>query len=199
MSHEPTALGQQSLPLAERWRTGERTSLYTSRWVSLDLVDVTPPHGEPYRHHVVSIPPAVAVVVLHPDKGVLLLYRHRFITDTAGFEVPAGGVDPGESIEAAAVREVLEETGWEVGQVQHFYSGNASDGASDQRFHYVLAHARRYAGDPQDAYESSSRQWCPADRIPELIRTGQVPGCLSSVALLYALQFGLLERTAARG
>ncbi len=48
-----------------------------------------------------------------PARGVLLLWRHRFITDTWGWEIPAGGIDPGETPPDAAARETLEETGWE--------------------------------------------------------------------------------------
>ena len=40
-----------------------------------------------------------------------MLWRHRFITDSWGWEIPAGGVDAGETPEDAAAREVLEETG----------------------------------------------------------------------------------------
>ena len=46
---------------------------------------------------------AAAAVVRDPERGVLLIYRHRFITDSWGWEVPAGGVDPGETPEQAAV------------------------------------------------------------------------------------------------
>ena len=37
-----------------------------------------------------------------PDRGVLLLWRHRFITDTWGWEIPAGRVEAGETPEEAA-------------------------------------------------------------------------------------------------
>ncbi|KUL25743.1 hypothetical protein ADL12_34100 [Streptomyces regalis] len=179
----------------DRWQTGTSTNVYSSRWVSLDLVDVMPPNGRQYQHHVIAVPPAVAVVLVHPKHGVLLLHRHRFITDTVGFEVPAGGIDPGETVEEAAAREVLEETGWKVTTTRHFYTGNASDGVSTQQFHFVLARAAEYVGEPVDAHESSTRQWFPPSGLAELLRTGQVPGCLSSVALLYALQFDLLGGT----
>ena len=43
---------------------------------------------------------------------MLLLWRHRFITDTWGWEIPAGRVEAGEALEDAARREAIEETGW---------------------------------------------------------------------------------------
>lgn len=77
---------------------GERT-LYDSSWIRLALVDVEIPDGERFEHHVVRMPAPAAGVVVHDERGVLLLWRHRFVTDTWGWEVPAGRVDPGESVE----------------------------------------------------------------------------------------------------
>lgn len=44
------------------------------------------------------------------DRVELLVFNHRDDAD-AGTQVPAGGIDPGESYADAAVREVREETG----------------------------------------------------------------------------------------
>ena len=32
------------------------------------------------------------------DGKALLLWRHRFITDTWGWEIPIGGIEPGEAV-----------------------------------------------------------------------------------------------------
>src|ERR1044072_7891254 len=78
--------GPASLPPVREWPVVGRRSVYNSRWVSLDLVAVEPPGAPAYEHHVVDVPyDAVGVVAHHSELGVLLLYRHRFITDTSGF------------------------------------------------------------------------------------------------------------------
>jgi 8-oxo-dGTP pyrophosphatase MutT (NUDIX family) len=181
-----------TIPNPERWQVLSRRKIYASPWASLDLVHVVPPGSTPYEHHVVTVPDAVGVVLGHPDKGVLLLHRHRFITDTIGFEIPAGGIGDGETIEQAGAREVLEETGWECSGITPMMSCNSSDGVSSQRFHFVLATATRYRGTPIDEYEASSRVWIQRDELAHLIRSGRVPGALSTVALLHALYFDLL-------
>ena len=43
----------------------------------------------------------------------------RFISDTWGWEIPAGKVDPGETPAEAAARETEEETGWRPGPLTH--------------------------------------------------------------------------------
>jgi 8-oxo-dGTP pyrophosphatase MutT (NUDIX family) len=99
-----------------KWTVHGRRTLYESDWVNLSLEDVELAEGRRLEHHVIRMPrQSVAVVVRDDADRVLLLWRHRFITDTWGWEIPAGWADPGESAEDAARREVGEETGWSPG------------------------------------------------------------------------------------
>ncbi|WP_225824064.1 NUDIX hydrolase [Streptomyces naphthomycinicus] len=191
MTGTPSAPKTAAAPV-ERWTTHGRTSLYSSPWVGLDLVSVQPPGRPRYEHHVVRLPSAVGVVLSDAQNRVLLIHRHRFITDTEGFEIPAGAIETGESHVDAARRELLEETGWSTATAEHFLTVNSSDGATDQRFHYVHATADTWTGSPEDAYESSSLHWVGIDEIPVLLQQGRIPGALTGVALLYMLQFGIL-------
>ena len=57
-----------------------------------------------------SIVPSVTAIVLDDNGDLLLVHR----TDNNLWALPGGGVDPGESVSEAVVREVLEETGVHV-------------------------------------------------------------------------------------
>ncbi len=60
----------------------------------------------------------VGARVMLVDGDKVLLIRHTYIP---GWQFPGGGVDPGETIEAAARREALEETGYRVtGEMELF-------------------------------------------------------------------------------
>jgi 8-oxo-dGTP pyrophosphatase MutT (NUDIX family) len=167
--------------------------VYTSPWVALRLADVEIPGGRRFEHHVVRVPLEAAGCVVHdPDRGVLLLWRHRFITDTWGWEIPAGAVDEGESPGEAAAREVWEETGWQPGPLEHLVSYQPSNGLSDQRFHVFLARGAAHVGDPIDVGESERIEWrSPSDVRADIARK-EMPDGLSLTALLYALAFGRL-------
>ena len=172
-----------------QWRVHGSRTLYESPWVSLALVDVEVPGGARFEHHVVRSPrPAVGVVVAGND-GVLLLWRHRFITGTWGWEVPAGGVDPGETLEHAAAREVLEETGWRTGPLRRLHGYHPSNGLSDQRFELFAAAGASYVGAPSDPAESERVEWVPAAEVRALVQSGEVQDGLSVTALLWWLAF----------
>lgn len=167
---------------------GQR-AVYTSPWVGLDLVDVEVPGGARFEHHVVRSPrPAVGVVVVD-EPGLLLLCRHRFITGTWGWEVPAGGVDPGEPLAQAAAREVLEETGWRPGPLRRLHGYHPSNGLSDQRFELFAAAGASYVGEPSDPGESERVEWVPTAEVRALVHRGEVQDGLSVTALLWWLAF----------
>ena len=60
---------------------GER-ALYESEWVTSRSSMSRFPDERRFDHHVIRVPRAAAGTVIHRDDEVLLLWRHRFITDT---------------------------------------------------------------------------------------------------------------------
>lgn len=174
-----------------RWTVHGERALYENEWVCLTLVDVEIPDGPRFEHHVVrSSAPAAGAVVFDPDRGVLLLWRHRFIADVWGWEIPAGRVDDGETEAHAAARETLEETGWRPGPLTPLVAYYATIGLSDQRFHVFLADGASHVGEPTDAGESERIEWVPVDRLRAEIAAGRVVDGLSLTGLLQALATG---------
>ncbi|WP_336921437.1 NUDIX hydrolase [Aquipuribacter sp. SD81] len=174
-----------------RWRVHGERSLYESPWLSLRLLDVEQPDGRRYEHHAVRQPvPAACCLVLRdgPDgqEEVLLLGRHRVVTGTWGWEVPAGRVEPGETPAEAAARETREETGWEVADVRHLSGFHPVGGSADHRFEVCAARAVRQVAD-HDPVEADGLVWAPRAHVRRLVREGLVVEGLSLVALLWWL------------
>ena len=169
---------------------GERT-IYDSDWVRLTLADIEVPGGARHPHHGVRMPGFAAGTVVHDQaRGVLLLWRHRFITDAWGWEIPAGRIDAGESPVAAAARETLEETGWRPGELRPLVTYNPANGISDQRHHLFLADGAIHDGEPTDPSESERVDWVPVERLRAIVAAGKMPDGLSLTAVLYAMAFG---------
>lgn len=169
-----------------RWTVHGEREIYRSEWLALALADVELPDGTRFEHHVIRMPTmASGTVVEDPDRGVLLLWRHRFVTDTWGWEVPAGRIDPGETPEAAARRETLEETGWEPGPITHLTTYFPHNGTADLAFHLFRAQGATHVGDPTDPHESDRVEWVSRDRLRAAIRAGEVRDGLSLTALLW--------------
>ena len=144
-----------------RWTVHGERSLYESEWVRLVLVDVEIPGGERFEHHVVRMPNhAAGTVVRDPDRGVLLLWRHRFITDTWGWEIPAGRIDPGETPAAGRGARGARGDGLGAGaRCGRSCTSSRRTGISDQVFHIFVADGATHVGDPTDAGESERIEW----------------------------------------
>lgn len=180
-----------------QWRVHGERAIYESPWVSLALTTVEPPGVEPFEHHVIRMPgPAAGCIVTRTaaeSVEVLLLYRHRFVTDTWGWEIPAGGVDDGEAPSEAAIRESVEETGWRpLGAPTPVVSFHPSNGVSDQTFHIFHAVDAEHVGDPTDPTEASKIEWRDLTAVRELIASGDITDGLSLAALCAAFTLGFL-------
>lgn len=174
-----------------RWTIHGERPLYESEWVNLHLVDVEIPGQARFDHHVIRMPQqAAGTVVYDPGRGLLLLWRHRFITDTWGWEIPAGRIDVGETAEQAAVRETLEETGWRPRELRPLVSYQPTNGLSDQRFHLFLAAGADHIGEPTDPGESERIEWVKLDEVSAIMQRSDMQDGLSLTAVLYAFAFG---------
>src|ERR1700727_1545587 len=131
--------GQDALPPVQKWSASAPTQLYQDRRISVEQVQVSIGSGKPFSHQVIRFASeSVAAVVHNQCGGVLMLYRHRFITSSAGLALPAGGIEPGEHPVDAASREVFEETGCKLQDPRLMGSADVLPGLPDKRFWFVF-------------------------------------------------------------
>ena len=179
-------------------RTGEWIThstvreVYSSWWVTLRIDDVERPDGSHTEHEVVSGLDAAGMVVLHPEHGVLMIWRHRFMPDTWGWEVPGGTIDAGEQPGAAARRECLEATGWLVSDpVDHLSTHHPSVGLVNLTYHLFLASGAERLGDPSDPNEAVRVEWRPLEQVAADMRSGAISDAFSQLGVALALaRFG---------
>lgn len=171
-----------------RWTVHGERNIYESFWLNLALTDVEIPGERRFEHHVIRVTAhAAGTVVMDPERGVLLLWRHRFITDTWGWEIPAGRIDEGETAAEAAAREAYEETGWRPGPVRRLFHYHPYNGVADAAFHIFAADGAVHVGDPTDASESSRIEWLSWENVRAEITAGRVLDGLSLTALVWVL------------
>ena len=115
---------------------------------------------------------------------MLLLWRHRFATDSWGWEIPAGWADHEENPVEVIRREVLEETGYRVSTMKPLMSCHPMSGISSQRYRECVGSGVERIGEPQPA-ETSRAAWTPLASLPRLIAAGQVPDGPSLTALAF--------------
>lgn len=171
-----------------KWIEHGRRTVYDSPWVRVDLADVEIPGGERFEHHVLAMPrTSNTAVVTDENERVLLIYRHRFISGTWGWEVPGGWGEAGETPAETIRREIEEETGWRPGEVAVMTDYYAMAGISDAHFTVFHATGCTPIGEPQDASESVRVEWVSLETVRKFAATGEVVDGPSLAALSYYL------------
>ena len=106
--------------------------VYTGRVFSVEVEHVRSPRGNDYELAIVRHAPSVVLVPLPAEGHVILIKQYRPSLGRELWELPAGGVDLGESAEHAAARECEEETGLAPRRVERLRSLFPTPGYCDE-------------------------------------------------------------------
>ncbi|NEQ19119.1 MAG: NUDIX hydrolase [Microcoleus sp. SIO2G3] len=99
----------------------------------------------------------------HPHRPIVLIERHN---SPLGWAIPGGFVDYGESVEIAARREALEETGLQVELIEQFHV--YSDPSRDPRQHTLsIVFLATATGEPKAGDDAKGIGIFESWRVPE--------------------------------
>jgi ADP-ribose pyrophosphatase len=141
--------------------------IYRNRRLSVETKEITYPDGR--RSDGVLVHPGDAVIILPGcgDSSWLLIRQYRFAIDSYILEAPAGTMEPGESPEETARRELIEETGFEPGTLIGRGFIYTTPGFTDEKIHLFEA------GDltPSDRYSQDEDEYIELVRVsgPDLV------------------------------
>jgi ADP-ribose pyrophosphatase len=124
------------------------------------------------------------VVAITPEDEIVLVWQYRFGTDALSLEIPGGVIDAGEAPDRAALRELLEETGYEAERVEPLLVVEPNPALQNNRCYTFLAiGARPTAATRFDPMEELETALLPASLVAELLDSGQVTHALVQGAL----------------
>lgn len=138
--------------------------VYESEWMTVREDRVTLPGGGRSRFGVVSRAPFVAVLAVVPGDRLLVVRQFRYAVRRWMWELPQGGVEPGEDAVAAAGRELLEETGRRLGPASVI--GVDLPEAGDWATQTFTVVAGRAVADPAGARPEPSESTLTAEEVP---------------------------------
>jgi ADP-ribose pyrophosphatase len=97
-----------------------------------------PDYG-PVQRELVVHPGAVLILPLLDTHSVVMIRNYRFAVETELLELPAGTLEPPESPQDCALRELQEETGYKAGHIEHLHNFYTSPGFTNELMHVYVA------------------------------------------------------------
>lgn len=119
---------------------------------------------------------SVQIFAITEDEQVLCVKQFRAGPEKVQLELPGGGLEQGEDIEKAAVRELLEETGFQGGKPMFLAALDYSPYSSGKRHLYMVTGCRKVKELDLDPNEFLEVLLVPMEQFRKLMIEGKVRG-----------------------
>lgn len=169
------------------WKTLTSQSIYENPWMRLREDQAELPDGRSTIYGVVTFGPCVGVLPFVNDDDVMLVRQYRYVQrENDRWEMPTGGVKPGETPEQAAQRELQEEVGFAAGRLDWVSTYYTSKSVCDETAHLYLGYDLIPATLPPDETEFFERTTLPFGEVLDLVLRSEIRDSMTVIAVLHA-------------
>ena len=173
------------------WETLDRRVAYTCPGFDVVNESVRLPDGTETDFDYLSEPPSVAILAFTPGGEVVCIEEWRQAVDRISRGIPVGGVEPADDdLEAAARRELAEETGYEAASLAPLVTVEPANGIADARLHVFVARSCRPTAEQQlDHNESIRVDVRSFDALRTAVANGEIRDGRTVLAISYYCLF----------
>ena len=167
-----------------------RKTVYESNWLDLHLDKVELNDGSIIEsfHVVDHHREGVTVVVENEKEEILFVKAYRYLTNSEEWETPAGGAERNEDILETGEREVLEETGYHIKNLEYLLTYYPASGSNKLKFHILKAKVdEAQKAVSYDTNEIADVKWFKKEEVLGMIKTNEIKDGLTLTALMYCL------------
>lgn len=169
----------------KNWKTHDVQQRYDNPWITVSHREVTAPTGNLGIYgHVHFKNKAIGVIPIDADGYTWLVGQARYTLQTYAWEIPEGGAPHGESILAAAQRELQEETGVHAKRWTSLLKLHASNSVTDEIAYAFVAQDLQMGATAPDDTEQLSLARVPLDDAINMAMDGTISDGLAMASLL---------------
>jgi ADP-ribose pyrophosphatase len=141
---------------------------------SVSLDEVLLRNGTEGKRIKIDHPQAAAIIPFMSKDEILMVRQFRYALGKETLEIPAGKMDPGEKPEQCVRREMIEETGYEAGQVQFILTYAPAIGYSNELIHLFSGHRLQRVHEAWDEREISSVEKISLSQLRDMVEKGVI-------------------------
>jgi ADP-ribose pyrophosphatase len=165
------------------------TIIYNGPVFGIRRDEVIEPSGVRATREVITHPGSVVVLPVLPDGKILLIWQYRHATRQYLWELVAGRMDPGETPEVAAARELIEETGYRAKRFRVFLDVFPTPGFLEERMFILLAEGLTAGeAEPEEDEKIIPRAYS-RKQLDAMIGDGKLRDAKSIAGILYYFRY----------
>jgi ADP-ribose pyrophosphatase len=165
--------------------------IFKGRVAEFHSVGVRMPDGRVVQRDFIHYGGATVVLPVLADGSIVLIRNRRFAVEEDLLELPAGMLDGPEAPQAAAARELAEETGFVAGRIEPLGVFFTGPGTTDERMHAFVATDLSPGPQRLEPYEEIRVQTFSAQEVRRMIADGTIhDGKTLAAMALYWLRLG---------
>ncbi|HSB77631.1 MAG TPA: NUDIX hydrolase [Candidatus Methylomirabilis sp.] len=168
------------------WRQLASRRIYANKWMAIREDQVRLPDGRETIYGVVDCGNCVGVLPFVDPDHVLLVGQYRYVAQRFTWEMPTGGVRPGESVEAAAQRELAEEAGRRAGRLTWISTYHTSKSVMNETAHLYLGEDLTPTERTADETEFIERRIFAFHEVLDMVRRGEITDSMTVISVLHA-------------
>ncbi len=169
-------------------RTVASETLFQGKIIELERLRVQLPDGREATREVVRHPGAVAILAEPTPDLIVLVKQYRKAPEESLVEIPAGKLEPGESPEVCAVRELREETGLAARSVKPVFDFFTSPGFADERIYLYYTNDVEQGEQALDEDEFVEVSRASREEVKAMLQNGSIQDAKTLIALLWWIQ-----------
>ncbi|MCF6137662.1 NUDIX domain-containing protein [Pseudalkalibacillus berkeleyi] len=166
-------------------KTLDTKVIYNGKIIDLHLEKVELPDGNTSQREVVKHPGAVAVLAVTPENKIVLVRQYRKPLNREIIEIPAGKLEPNESPELCAMRELEEETGYRTEKLEFLQSFYTSPGFADEIIHIYYTDQLEVGNEQPDEDEFVETMEVTLDEAIEMVQNQQIYDAKTAFAIQF--------------
>ena len=169
------------------WKTLSTRSIYQNPWTTVREDVAEMPNGKTTIYGVIECNDCVAVLPFLDDEQVVLVRQYRYVFgENHRWEIPSGGVKPGEAIEAAARRELREEVGYDAQTLEHVSTYFPSKSIMRETGHLFIGRGLVSMEAVPDETEFLEVAIFPFAQAIQMVIDSEIRDSMSVIAILHA-------------